>query len=142
METARADSGVPEAVAQARREVFAAELECRRLVQAPAEARRQAELDRTLAEQQRDQAVRRTHERSGPDPDLLTMAAIAAATLKSTVHQLVGGLDAAITGRPDLSAAGTGEFAGERRVGFTEEDLRTEVGSGSLRAPVVSSTPA
>lgn len=116
VETARADSGVSEEVAQARREVIAAELERRRLVQAAEEARRQAELDRTQAEQERDEAVRRARERSGPDPDFLTLAVIAAVTLEITEYELAG-----------LSAADTADLAGERRVGLTEELLHTEV---------------
>ncbi|MDV3357266.1 hypothetical protein [Dietzia sp. IN118] len=100
VEAARADSGVSEKVAQARREVLAAELERRRLVQAAEEARRQAELDRTQAEQERDEAVRRARERSGPDPDFLTLAVIAAVTLEITEYELAGVLDAAITDTP------------------------------------------
>ena len=132
VETARADSGVSEAVAQARREVIAAELERRRLVQAAQEARRQAEFDRVQAEHERDEAVRRAREQSGPDPDFLTLAVIAVVTMEITEHELAGVLDAAITDRPDLSAADTAVLAGERRVGLTEEELKTEVGSGSL----------
>ena len=132
VEAARADSGVSEAVAQARREVIAAELERRRLVQAAQEARRQAEFDRVQAEHERDEAVRRAREQSGPDPDFLTLAVIAVVTMEITEHELAGVLDAAITDRPDLSAADTAVLAGERRVGLTEEELKTEVGSGSL----------
>ncbi|MCT1434883.1 hypothetical protein M3G57_13780 [Dietzia maris] len=96
--------------------MIAAELERRRLVQAAEEARRQAELDRTQAEQERDEAVRRARERSGPDPDFLTLAVIAAVTLEITEYELAG-----------LSAADTADLAGERRVGLTEELLHTEV---------------
>ncbi|WP_271800407.1 hypothetical protein [Dietzia maris] len=127
VETARADAGVSEEVAQARREVIAAELGRRRMVQAAEEARRQAELDRSQAEQERDEAVRRARERSGPDPDFLTLAVIAAVTLEITEYELAGVLDAAITDIPGLSAADTADLAGERRVGLTEELLHTEV---------------
>ncbi|OAH63401.1 hypothetical protein AYJ66_01140 [Dietzia cinnamea] len=140
VETARADSGVSEAVAQARREVIAAELERRRLAQAAEEARRQAELDRTQAEQERDESVRRAREQSGPDPDFLTLAVIAVVTMEITEHELAGVLDAAITDRPDLSAADTAVLAGERRVGLTEEEIGTEVGSGSLGVASVIDT--
>ena len=134
VETARTDSGVSDEVAQARREVIAAELERRRLVQAAEEARRQAELDRAQAEHERDESVRRARQQSGPDPDFLTLAVIAAVTLEVTEYELAGVLDAAITDNPDLSAADIVDLAGERRVGLNEKQLQTEVATvgGSL----------
>ena len=135
VETARADSGVSDEVAQARREVIAAELERRRLVQAAEEARRQAELDRAQAEHERDDSVRRARQQSGPDPGFLTLAVIAAVTLEVTEYELAGVLDAAITDNPYLSAADTVDLAGERRVGLTADQLQTEV-------PAVGGSPA
>lgn len=130
VETARSDSGVSGEVAQDRREVIAAELERRRMVQAAEEARRQAEFDRDQAERDRDAAVRRAREQGGPDPDFLTLALIAAVTLEITEHDLVGVLDAAITDHPDLSTADTADLAGERRVGLTPDQLASELGAG------------
>ena len=127
VETARADSGVSEEVAQARREVIAAELERRRMVQAAEESRRQAEFDRAQAERDRDAAVQRARENGGPDPDFLTLALIAAVTLEITEHDLVGVLDAAITDHPDLSAEDTADLAGERRVGLRPDQLNEEL---------------
>lgn len=127
VETARADSGVSEDVAQARREMIARELERRRLVDAAEEARRQADVDREHAERERDAAVHRAREHGGPEPDFLTLALIAAVTLEITDHDLVDVLDAAITDTPDLSVADTADLAGEPRVGLNSEQLATEL---------------
>ena len=140
VETARADSGVAEEVAQARREVIAAELERRRMVQAAEEARRQAEFDRDQAERDRDAAVERARERGGPDPDFLTLALIAAVTLEIAEHDLVGVLDTAITDNPDLSAEDYADLVGERRVGLTPDHLAAELVTAG-GSPAASSVP-
>ncbi len=129
VETARADSGVTEAVAQERREVIATELERRRLVKAAEEARRQAERDRERAEHERAEAARQARQRGGPDPDFLTLALIAAVTFEVTDPGLPGVFDAAIADTPDLSADDTAELAGEPRVGLAPEQLETEMES-------------
>lgn len=127
VETARADCGVSENIAQARREVIATELERRRLVEAAEEARRQTRIEREQAERERDAAVHRAREQGGTSPNFLALALIAVVTVEITEHDLVGVIDAAITDTPDLAPADTADIIGERRVGLSEEQLQTEV---------------
>lgn len=141
VEVARADSGVSEDVARARRETLAAELERRRMVDAAEEARRQAEIDRAHAERERDDAVARQRHHGGPDPDFLTLALIAAVTFDATDNDLAHVLDAAVTDNPDLSAQDTQDLAGERRVGLSAEQLNDELTATGLSPALTETMP-
>lgn len=71
VEAARADTGVSKEVAAARREIIAAEFERRRLIEAAEQTRRQADLDLSRADGERDDAVRQARQQDGPTPDFL-----------------------------------------------------------------------
>ena len=127
VEAARADTGVSEEVAAARREIIAAEFERRRLIEAAEQTRRQAELDLGRAERERDDAVRQARQQGGPTPDFLTLALIAAATFEITDSDLEHVIDAAVTDHPDLTDADVSALTGDRHVGLSPEQLSAEL---------------
>lgn len=137
LETARADVSVSGEVGQARREVLAAELERRRMVEAADAARREAELDRQQAERERDEALARTRRQGGPDPDFATLAIVAAASMTLAETDLLRVIDAAVENDPALSPTDAADIAGERLVGLTPDQLASELATAGARPEVV-----
>lgn len=137
VEAARADSGVSEEVATARREVIATELERRRLVEAAEQARLQSERDHRRAEQEREDAVQRARQQGGPHPDFLTLALVAAATFEITDSDLSHVIDATLTDDQDLTADDAAALAGDRHVGLSPDALSAELDSTGAPQTVV-----
>lgn len=127
VEAARADSGVPDDIAAARREVIATELERRRMVEAADQARRRAEFDLARAELERDDAVARARERGGSTPDFMTLALIAAVTFEVTDTDLIHIIDAAVIDQPELTDVDVAALSGERQVGLTPKELSADL---------------
>lgn len=142
MEAARADTGVSDEVATARREVIAAELERRRLEEAAAEARRIAERDVQHAEAERDAAVAKARSMGGPNPDFLTLAPIAAATFEIADTDLIHVIDEALTDTADLAPADRDVLAGEPMVGLTLAELTRELEQAGVSPETAVGLPA
>lgn len=142
MEAARADAGVSDEVAAARREVIAAELERRRLEEAAAEVRRIAERDVQHAEAERDDAVARARRMGGPNPDFLTLALIAAATSEIADTNLIHVIDEALTDNADLTPVDRGVLAGEPMVGLTPAELTRELEQAGVSPETAAGLPS
>lgn len=142
MEAARADAGVSDEVATARREVIAAELERRRLEEAAAEARRIAERDVQHAEAERDAAVAKARSMGGPNPDFLTLALIAAATFEIADTDLIHVIDEALTDTADLAPADRDVLAGEPMIGLTPAELTRELEQAGVAPETAAGLPS
>lgn len=141
VEAARADSGVAQEVAQARRETIAAELERRRMVEAAEEARRHAESDRLEAERAREDALSRARRQGGPDPDFFTLALIAAVSHEIAGDELAHVIDAAVSDDPALTPEAAAELEGEPRTGLSAEQLNAELAEAGASPGATESMP-